>query len=166
VIASDIGGTTRLFRFDTGAQVGAPLTNGSMPASELGTEPLLHGNGSVFRPGSHVALIIDWTTGVIRLVDVDSRTEVSHFTAFSGFSLWNISPDGRLASGGGANATRLYDLQTGTQVGVPFQSASAVTWGTFSPDGRSLDTWDFRISGGTSTPRRGGRRPAPSPDGT
>jgi hypothetical protein len=53
-------------------------------------------------------------------------------------SLWDISPDGRLAAGGGGGATRLYDLQTGTQLGAPYPRKSSVTWGTFSLDGRSL----------------------------
>jgi hypothetical protein len=100
---------------------------------------VVRGNYSAFLPGSHVALIADWATSTVRLVDVDSRTDVSHFEALGGQSLWYVSPDGRVATSGGATGvTRLYDLQTGTQIGNPFPSTTAYTLGLVSPDGRSM----------------------------
>ena len=170
VIASDFYGTTRLLDFDDRAARSAPhWPTGRWPPPSGGPRRVVRGNFSAFLPGGHVALIVDWDTGIVRLVDVDSRTEVSPpFTAVSGLSLWSISPDGHVAIVGGANgATRLYDLQAGAPIGDPFPSRSTITFGMLHPrrpvhDRRS--TPPTRC--GTSTPHRGGRRPAPSPGGT
>jgi DNA-binding SARP family transcriptional activator/WD40 repeat protein len=140
VIASDYYGTTRVLRFDDGTQVGAPLANGSMTASERGSEPEIRGSDSMFLPDSHVAAIIDWETGVIRFVDVDTRTEAyPPLSVFAGTAILEVSPDGRVvAVGGTQGAVRLYDRQARAQIGDPFPSNVSLVGGSFTADGRSL----------------------------
>ena len=115
-----------------------------MTASERGSDPVVRGNTSILLPGSHVAVIVDSTTGAVRLVDVDSRAEVSPgFEVLPGGSSWYVSPDGRVAAVGIVNGgTQLYELQTGEQVGDPFPSSLGINIGIFTPDGRSMVTFD------------------------
>jgi len=145
VLASDFDGTTRLLRFDDGTQIGAPLANGSMTEAERGPEPLVRAQTSAFLPDSHVALLVDPIAGGVRFVDVDSRTEASPpFTVLPGGASWSVSPDGRLAAVGTPNSgTLLYDLQTGAQIGDPFPNIGGFAFGSFTPDGRSLITFDL-----------------------
>jgi WD40 repeat protein len=144
VIASDYYGTTRLLRFDDGTEVGTPLANGSMTAEERGTDPVVRASSSVFLPDSHVAALTDWDTGIVRFVDVNSRTEVSPpFTTVTGTSFPAISSDGAvLAVGGTGAAVRLFDVEARTPIGDPFPSSLSITAGSFTPDGRSMAVLD------------------------
>ena len=57
--------------------------------------------------------------------------------------MWDVSSDGRQAAVGGVtNGTRLYDMETGEQIGDPFPSRSPLTFGFHTPDGRSLITYE------------------------
>jgi DNA-binding SARP family transcriptional activator/WD40 repeat protein len=139
-IASDFDGTTRLLRFDDGAEVGAPLANGSMTATERGTEPVVRANAALFRPDSHVAALADWDTGAVRFVDVDTHTETDPpLMVVAGLAGFNFSSDGRtLAVSGSQGAVRLFDLGTSAQIGDPFPSTTSFTSGNFTADGRAM----------------------------
>jgi WD40 repeat protein len=84
--------------------------------------------------------MIDWDTGAVRVVDVDTRTDVAPpFTTFRGFSWLNLSPDGRLAAIGSTDHTvRLYDLEARGMIGDPFTSTASLSFGYLTEDGRSL----------------------------
>jgi hypothetical protein len=140
VLATDYYGTARLLRSDDGSEVGAPLGNGSMTDAERRTAPRVPVNYVAFVPGGHVALLDDWDSGTIRVVDVDSRTEVAppmHIAA--GTTLLRVSGDGELlAVGGTEGLVRLYDLATRAQIGDPFPSGTNLTSAIFAPDDRAF----------------------------
>jgi len=143
VIASDWDGTTRLLRFDDGSRVGAPLANGSLTDEERGNDPIVHGNVSHFLPNSHDALIVDWTTGNVRIVNVDTRADAGpSFTGPRGLSIWAFSADARIAAVGANGAVRLYDLRSGEQLGDRIPTSFTISFGTPTWDGRSLFTFD------------------------
>jgi DNA-binding SARP family transcriptional activator/WD40 repeat protein len=140
IVASDFWGTSRLLRFDDGAQIGPLLGYSSTLAKERGVAPVAHVNWASFVPGTHEAALTDWSTGAVRFLDVDSRTETRpSFTAIQGLSWMAFSADGHaVAIGSTDHAVRLYDVAKGAPIGEPFPSAASVTWGHFTADGRSM----------------------------
>ena len=83
-------------------------------------------------------------------------------------SIWSVafSPDGRhIVSGSYDSTIRLWDAQTGDQVGNPLQAHTHPVWSvTFSPDGKyivsgsndgTIQLWDAQTGGQVGKPLRG-----------
>ena len=89
VIASDFYGTTRLLRFDDGHADRRPT--GQWLDDRRRAWDRAASSAATTRSSCRAAtspLIVDWDTGTVRLVDVDSRTEATPpFTAFSGLGI-------------------------------------------------------------------------------
>ena len=123
--------TTRLWD----AEMGRPLITEVKHAAR-GMWVAFHPDGSRFAcAAGHEISVRSATNGEALLPPMRHSNDVFHI---------NYSPDGRrLVSGGRDFTARIWDAQTGAQIGSPLKHTMSVKWVEFSRDGRMVATASY-----------------------